>query len=228
MEPTDLVSVPRVVPAPWRLAGSGLILVSWPDHGDPDLHRFTAPPLRPLALFGLCLTMFVDYWRSEAGPYRELLFIPGRFRLGERKRWSITRIYVSTETSAAGGRANWGIPKELADFSVEGGPEERRTVTVSDSGRRAALLEFEPAGPEFPVSSRLLPSVLLSLAQVRSNRLYEFAPRARGRLRPARLLRAESDPELFPRPGMGRLLAAFTVPSFEMEFPRPRITDSPL
>lgn len=214
----------KIIPPPWRLAGSGLILASWPDHSDPRLHRFTQPALRSAAVSSICLTMFVDYWRSEAGPYRELLFMPGRFRAGGKKRWSITRILVSTAASARSGRANWGIPKEVADFQVEGGADERRRVTVSAEGRRVAFLEFEPAGPELPFSGRLLPSALRTLVQVRDGRTFEFAPTARGRLRRARLLAAESDPGLFPSPGGGRLLGAFSVPVFEMTFPVARIT----
>lgn len=173
---------------------------------------------------GLSLTMFVDYRHSDAGPYRELLFIPGRFRVPAGRRWSITRIYVSTAISVQSGRANWGIPKRLGEFRVDGEPGERQRVTVSDEGRRVARLEFEPVGPRFPVSGSLLPASLRSLTQLSGDRCFEFAPKARGRIRAARLLCAESDPALFPAPGGGRMLRAFCVPEFRMEFPQARIS----
>lgn len=56
---------------------------------------------------------------SGVGPYRELLFIPGAFHINGRYTFSIPKIYVSTETSVNSGIKNWGIPKEVADFTVE-------------------------------------------------------------------------------------------------------------
>jgi hypothetical protein len=215
----------RIITPPWRLAGSGLIIVTKPDREDPSLQRFTPTELRPRALPGLSITMFVDYWRSEAGPYRELLFIPSRFRIGNARRWSISRIYVSTRASVVGGRANWGIPKELASFDLDGVADQRQRVTVSREDRMIASLEFEPFGPEIPVTTAWLPARLLRLAQYRDGQTFEFTPAARGRMRPARLLGAESDPQAFPLPGSGRMLGAFSVTSFEMEFPPSQVVE---
>ena len=215
----------RIVPAPWRLAGNGLIIVSRPESSDPSRHHFTQDELRPRALAGLSVTMFVDYWRSDAGPYRELLFIPCRFRVGGTRRWSISRIFVSTPESVVGGRANWGIPKEIASFDVDGAAGQRQSVTVSRDDRLIAALEFEPVGPEIPVTTALLPSRLLCLAQYRDGQTFTFAPAARGRMRLARLLAADSDPQAFPVPGCGRLLGAFSVTSFQMQFPASRIVE---
>jgi len=214
----------QIVPAPWQLSGNGLIVVWWADRRDRNLHRFTPPELREHAVSSPSLMMFVDYRSSDAGPYRELLFIPGQFRVKGRRRWSITRIYVSTTISVRSGRANWGIPKDLADFQVEGEPGGTQRVTVSAEGRCAASLEFEPVGPRFPVTGSLLPAPLRTLIQVSGDCQFEFAPTARGRIRAARLLRAESDPALFPAPGGGRILGVFCVPEFRMEFPRARIS----
>ena len=218
------MSSQQIVPAPWRLSGNALILVSWPDPRDPDLHRFTPLSLRERAVSSPSLIMFVDYRSSDAGPYRELLFIPGQFRVRAGRRWSITRIYVSTAVSVRSGRANWGIPKNLADFQVEGEPGQAQRVTVSAEGRQVACLEFESVGPRFPVSGSLLPTPLRSLIQVSGDRCFEFAPNARGRIRAARLLHSETDPDLFPKAGDGRRLGAFCIPEFRMEFPRARIS----
>lgn len=168
--------------------------------------------------------MFVDYFSSDAGPYQELLFIPGQFRVRAGRRWSITRIFVSTAISVSSGQANWGIPKRLGDFRIDGEPGARQQVTVCAEGRSAASLEFEPIGFRFPVAGSLIPTPLRSLIQVWEDRCFEFAPTARGRIQAARLLRADADPELFPVPGKGRRLGAFFVPEFRMEFPRARIS----
>lgn len=74
--------------------------------------------LRASFVGGYGALMLVDYSESNCGPYRELLLIPGSFRVRDKTLASISRIFVSTTESLASGRRNWGIPKELADFSV--------------------------------------------------------------------------------------------------------------
>lgn len=106
----------QIVPPPWRLTGNGIILLyRFPrDFAEPWLQ----PELRSTFLGGIGAVMCVDYLSSDCGPYRELLFIPGAFRVGGRIRYSISKIYVSTATSVVSGIANWGIPKQQAEFMV--------------------------------------------------------------------------------------------------------------
>jgi hypothetical protein len=83
--------------------------------------RHMPPELQAAAARRAVDVMFVDYADSPAGPYRELLYMPGRLTLpGGRKAWSVTRIYVSTWDSVVNGRRNWGIPKDLAEFRALG------------------------------------------------------------------------------------------------------------
>lgn len=54
-----------------------------------------------------------------AGPYDELLYVPGYFNFKSEAgkdnfALSVTRIYVSAPASVKNGRANWGVPSELA------------------------------------------------------------------------------------------------------------------
>ncbi|KAJ3746781.1 hypothetical protein DFH05DRAFT_1458992 [Lentinula detonsa] len=70
--------------------------------------------------------MLVQYTESPVGPYDELIYIAGKFSMHKEPNsnetnkaetgFRITRIYVSTKESAANGRRNWNIAKELADF----------------------------------------------------------------------------------------------------------------
>lgn len=83
------------------------------------------------------------------GPYDELLLIPGMAAFpdlpgqrgaarGGRSALSISKIWVSSEASMYCGRANWGIPKQLAEFqwtydssgdsSIESGSSSRGPV----------------------------------------------------------------------------------------------------
>ncbi|MFJ6671677.1 acetoacetate decarboxylase family protein [Actinosynnema sp. NPDC091369] len=103
-----MVSYP---PEPWELHGRACVSV-W-------LVRASAlPPLpvRPVTVFGRAVvgTAFVDY-RPPGMAYHEVLAAV-LVRRGARFGVSITRIWVDSPESRAGGRELWGIPKELAEF----------------------------------------------------------------------------------------------------------------
>ncbi|PSL56136.1 acetoacetate decarboxylase [Saccharothrix carnea] len=103
-----MVSYP---PEPWELHGRACVSV-W-------LVRAAALPrlpVRPVTVFGWAVvgTAFVDY-RPPGLAYHELLAAV-LVRHGARFGVSIARIWVDSETSRAGGRELWGIPKELAEF----------------------------------------------------------------------------------------------------------------
>ncbi len=207
------------VPAPWRLEGSGLVLLLKRRRGTVDPRWYAMADSGEFARPGIGLLMFVDYWHSEAGPYRELLFIPGRFRAGGRLLWSITRILVSSAQSVTGGRANWGIPKELGGFTLDHDPDGSRRLQVTQDGRSVADLAWRPRGPEVPVSTRLVPAALRTLIQRLDGRQFLLTPSARGAMGGARVERLQADPAMFPSVGPQDVLAAFAVPRFEMRFP---------
>jgi hypothetical protein len=172
--------------------------------------------------------MFVDYAESGCGPYRELLFIPGAFPFEDgRRHLTISRILVSTWDSVVNGRNNWGIPKDRADFEVErtagDGREER--VRVTSEGRELCELRFAPSrfAPALPVNGGLLPAGLRTLAQRFRDRTYYYAPEARGRVRPGRLLSWRFDATVFPDLSAAAVLAVLKVESFRMSFPVARI-----
>lgn len=212
------------VPAPWRLEGSGLILLLKSPAATSDPRWHAIPDTDELARPGIGLLMFVDYWRSEVGPYRELLFIPGRFQWGERRFLSVTRILVSTGESVAGGRANWGIPKELAEFRLSGEPGGLLDLSVSQGGQPVADIAWRGKGPALPVTTAFVPAALRTLVQVLDGKQFRLAPSASGRISAARLDRLETNPALFPALDPRRVLTALSVPRFEMTFPAAHIS----
>lgn len=215
---SELPAVPAA-PAPWRLDGAGwILLLRLPEAARRDL-RHLPGELAERPLGGPSLLMVVDYASSPAGPYRELLFMPGRFELpGGGRAWSVTRIYVSSWKSVVNGRRNWGIPKDLARFErTAAGRGERLTISVGD--RIAASLELKGYGPALPVSASLLPAGLRQLVQYHGGQRFELTPGGAGRARPARAIRLDSDPELFPDLAGARVLAGFQVPRFKLGFP---------
>ena len=204
-------------PAPWSLTGRGyIVLLRSPRDaaatGTPDA-------LATAKRSGPALMMFVDYATSGVGPYRELLYIPGRFREGDGHHWSITRIVVSSEASVRAGRANWGIPKELADFDLRpaAGGGERITVTRGD--RTLAELEFDAPGLRLPGGGGLLPAPLRRMVQYRHDRRYLFTPGARGPIAWTALRSLVTDGEYFPALGPECVLAALAAPDFKLTFP---------
>ncbi|MFF5185852.1 acetoacetate decarboxylase family protein [Streptomyces sp. NPDC000345] len=108
---------------PWHLAGQ-MYLSLWlvPRAQLPAL----VPGTRPLTVAGRGLVgaAWVVYENDSVLHYNELLRAVA-VRDGARPRVSITDIWVDSEVSMAGGRALWGIPKEMATF------EARRTDATS-------------------------------------------------------------------------------------------------
>ncbi len=172
--------------------------------------------------------MYVDYAESGCGPYRELLFIPGSLPFEDgRRHLTIGRILVSTWDSVVNGRNNWGIPKDRADFEIErpagNGRDER--IRVTSDGHEVCELHFAAPrlAPPLPVSGGLLPERLRTLAQNLRGRTYYYAPEARGRVRPGRLLSWRFDATLFPDLAAAAVIAVAKVDSFRMRFPVARI-----
>ncbi|KAL6308199.1 hypothetical protein BKA93DRAFT_892793 [Sparassis latifolia] len=122
------------VPAPWLLEGEAwwffTALFHWPKKGemsapgyfDPLHERSRALATEEGAYLGSHgMIQLVRYTESPAGPYDELIVLPGSFKsppgVKPVKSSRITRIYVSTMNSVVNGRRNWNIPKTIAKFS---------------------------------------------------------------------------------------------------------------
>jgi hypothetical protein len=75
-------------------------------------------PIR-LGRFGIVGTAWVSYQPGGVLSYRELMATL-LVRRGRKVMPTIVRIWVDSEASRDGGRALWGIPKELATFEFAG------------------------------------------------------------------------------------------------------------
>ena len=225
---TPDAALPDVMPAPapWTLHGDGwVVLLRLPDAQRRDPGHLP-PELRDRPVTGPAVLMFVDYAESPAGPYRELLYMPGRCQATDGMRaWSVTRIFVSTWDSVVNGRRNWGIPKDLAEFTrTPTGRGERIEVTAG--ARRVASLELAARGPALPVHAGLLPRRLRRLVQYHGAQRFEFTPAARGRASLARVMHVETDAALLGAISAAQVVMALRIPGFRLEFPvatrRPR------
>jgi hypothetical protein len=228
LQPDEILpDVPRH-PAPWDLQGRGWIVALKLPAASPARDAFLPRELTGRGRALASLLMFVDYLSSPCGPYRELLFIPGAFPFGDRRRhFTISRILVSTWESVANGRRNWGIPKDRADFEVQYGtaPAAIDQVSVSSEGRQLCALELQVLRgmPRLPVPGAVVPQRLRTLAQRYRGQEYYYAPRANGWVRPGRLLGWRFDAGLFPDLSAAAVIAALRVEDFRMRFPVARI-----
>lgn len=209
-----------LVPPPWHLRGRGYVLLYWFSEVWTRQHAHLADWQQADFRAGLGAVMLVDYAGSDVGPYRELLLIPGRAEVGGKHRFSISKIYVSTEVSTVNGRKNWGIPKETARFDWQPGGEGSETVTVRVGERVAFSATLRAGGLSFPLTTALLP---FTIGQRLDGQAFLTQPRASGWGKLARLLDLQTDPDLFPDLSDLKPLAVLALRDFRMTFPFPKI-----
>ncbi|TAM11890.1 MAG: hypothetical protein EPN72_07625 [Nevskiaceae bacterium] len=220
MPQTSAAADVAATPAPWTLTGRGWILLIRLPPQQLDDPRFVPDPLRGRRHGRYALMMAVDYAHSPVGPYRELLYIPGRFDFADGRRYSITHIYVSTQTSVVSGRRNWGIPKQRCDFSVEAAPNGATHFAAQlDDGTAFAQLELRAHGPRLPFSSAIVPGIFKTLSQLHDGYQFTYRPTARGHVRLARVTGMAFDGRHFPDCAAGHVAACVEVTDFQMTFP---------
>lgn len=203
------------VPAPWHLSGKGYILLFKFTRDFVQENSFLAEDWMTWYQGGFGSVMLVDYQQSEAGPYKELLFIPGRFSFWGHEHYTISKIYVSTDSSVKNGRDNWAIPKELADFDWQSSATgERVVVTLQDE--QIIDIRLRPGGPKFPVNTRFLG---LSLGQEADDRVLVTRPYGSGWGQIARINNVSVNKDHFPDISGIKPLTVFRVDPFQMVFP---------
>lgn len=215
----------NLYPAPWNLSGKGYILIYKFNRNFVKEQGNSMPFLQGCYAGGIGSVMLVDYTASNAGPYRELLFIPGKFKHDGKKINTISKIYVSTMTSVINGRKNWGIPKEQADFTFESLDNHHEHIMVSSGEESIADLTIASGGISFPVSTRLLP---FPLVQLHEGKYYYTTFYGHGKGKLARVQKITVNPRLFPDISLFKPIAVIKVEPFYITFPVPRILEQEL
>jgi hypothetical protein len=137
-------------PAPWRLRGwgfatCGLVEVT-------AARRFVPPeatvvPVWPGNMIGG--VYFASYEEGSALVYHELIISAALVWICGRLCFWMPRLYVDSAESLAAGHAIWGVPKELATFSVARDGTER-VVTVRQAGELVCRLRAGRVGRTVP------------------------------------------------------------------------------
>jgi hypothetical protein len=218
---TTSISSPPTVPAsitppPWTLRGDGYMIFYRFSRDFVEKHGRVPPGLEGCFAGGFGAVMLVNYRESPVGPYRELLFIPGKFRTPRGRRYSITRIVVDSDASTRSGRANWGIPKFTTSFSTEKTKNTERIRVFDASGNCGFDVTLRAGGLHFPVTTALMP---LHLYQELEGTRYLTTPKGSGRGQLARVDEIWIDPAFFPDVRQAKPLLALRVENFKMVFP---------
>lgn len=120
-------------PAPWRLRGDAAILLA-PVRLTATRAVRLPPGLTLVGVSGWTVggVLLARYDETATLPYHELIVFSGLARPAGSARVAaiVSHLYVDSEASLAGGRAIWGLPKELADFGWS-----PARVTVRQAGR---------------------------------------------------------------------------------------------
>ncbi len=212
-------SIPyQISPAPWQLKGEGYLM----------LYRFSneflmkegciSEELKPFLWMNIGMVMLVNYQVSPVGPYGELLFIPGMFHYKGKYYWHISKIYVSSLDSVINGRANWGIPKELAEFEFKNLDQGIHSVKVMTNGEMVFDCHFKDRSLGFPLSTSILP---FQFIQPLNAKEYVTHPKGSGKAffsPPQDLVTGHG---LFPSIGTQRRLTSLHIPNFSLAFPNP-------
>ena len=147
-------------PEPWHLGGR-LLISSFrvPLAELPDGFLAAVPPgHRPLTAGGRLpvLAAFAHYRPGGVLAYEELL-VDFPVLAGRAVRFTIPRIWVTSEASRRGGRELWGIPKDLAEIERTGAH-----TTAAIDGREIASLDARVGRRLWPGSPRVpLPTAQL-------------------------------------------------------------------
>lgn len=205
------------IPAPWTLKGNGYIFL-YKFRNKLDDSAF--PKFMQNQNFkGFGTVMAVDYTKSNAGPYKELLFIPGKYTFRNagltRKTYSIPKIYVSSMESVKNGQRNWGIPKEQAEFEIESVGKKSEEFKVHHKGDVFYRAVIKKKWIPFPMNSAFFP---LPLTQIWDNKIYLTRLKAKGKAYLASLESIEVNPELFPSVDQFKPAMVIKIENFTMQF----------
>lgn len=170
---------------------------------------------------------FVRYTESNVGPYDELLWLAPLRRGPGGRAHRVTAIFVSSAASVHAGRANWGLPKQLAVFHVSTLQAELQRVEVTlEQQPLASFVRHCPRGM-LPLDAGKLPRRMRRLVQLHEGRCFETVPEARGKLQVTRASELVVNRLLLPdaHNSPGRL--AIHLSELELHFPAATISTAP-
>lgn len=215
-------------PAPWDLTGEGFILLYKFPKEFIEKNGFLADYQKEHFKGGFGTVMCVNYTSSNVGPYFELLFIPGIINLKNlnlqkiRVGFTISKIYVSSQNSVNNGMANWGIPKELADFQWNKIDENNTDIKVSIAGEVFFEINFKKWPIKFPINTAFIP---LKIIQKMGHKIMLTKPKAKGWSSFVKLKSVKANPAFFPPINDLKPILVTSISNFKMVFPEALVSE---
>ncbi len=200
----------------WELSGSCYIMTfKFPKQY--VLDNFLAEPFRKNYYGNIGTIFLADYQSSNMGPFRELFFVPGKFRFQRRNLQTVSRAFVSTEAAMNNAGQNWGIPKVMADFDLVCPDRESENLKVTVNGVPVMdiIIRTPESGFPFPVNS----FVPKRLVQQSEGKTYFLNLQGRGFGKLGQILKVDVNPALFPNFAFFKHVAIIRVRNFRLKIP---------
>lgn len=118
-------------PAPWPLELEGLV---WFHRAAPGAAAHVQPGLAFGRSLPLTVGSFVKYSGSPVGAYAEAWGSPVLVTRGAKVALNVPFMAVDSLVSVHGGRANWALPKSLADFTWERASGRPSSLSATGTG----------------------------------------------------------------------------------------------
>lgn len=212
-----------VVPPPWYLRGDGYVFFYRFDRA--FVERCLNEEMLPLWRGGAGAVAWMDYRFSAVGPYRELLFTPGRFDLAGKRNFSITHLYVESAASVVSGRANWGLPKLRCDFDAHMDDDGTEHLIALRDDHPIAWFIVRQKLVKLPVNTALCP---VTFVQRLNGKLYRTPLRISAAVSLLDILDIQVDGAYFPDVSGLMPIGAIKLSDFKIKFPMPKIKPDPI
>jgi hypothetical protein len=198
----------NVIPAPWSLTGRGFMYFFW--------GKRRIDPYSGIEVSGVGGMIIAQYATSPVGPYNELLYIPGRQKLGAKSGFFISKIYVDSVASVKGGRTNWGIPKEYAEITIENVNEKAISIAASQEDKNLFAAKMNIKGPSFPINTSLIP---IPLVQALDNKQFYTKFKGSGSAKWSSIAIEKCESSFFEDISKHTALGGLAVNPFNLTFP---------
>lgn len=222
LEPRSLLLDKKFVlksPAPWKLEGDGIMLIFKFKKDWVERDALLPKPLRGKFSGGLGMLLLTNHPESPVGAYRQLLFVPGKFR--KKRKQAASHCFADTEASVQNLRANWGFPAKPSPIAWKSSPK-RDWVSINQNDETIFSAEFETRGFSFPFSTALFP---LRLCQTWNKLKFFTRLSGSGWGKLATVNKLELNPKFFPDiRGIAPLLA-IRLSGFRLALPESTFRD---
>jgi len=138
----------EVAPAPWTVTCSA---ITWYGRGGRAAGAAAGSVIAPSGRALVTIGGIVSYDETPVGPYHEAFGVVA-VRRGRGVRGSIPFMAVDSLSSLVGGRANWSLPKTIAQFAGE--PSAHGSTMTADGDGWRLVATARAFGPRYRVPMR--------------------------------------------------------------------------